>query len=406
MTGTVLSQLLPLFFAPVLSRIYLPSDYGLLGLYMSITGIISMMSTLQYANAIVIAKNDEEIKGIIKLSLQILLAFTLISFLVVLIFQGIIANYFKSPALSFWLWLAPISILMGGLSTVFSNYAIRHQHYTLLASNRVLSSVASSLCSLIIGFLTHNVVGLFAGYILGQSISGIFLAISSLRKSKESWSSFFHTGSNSVWKEYINFPKYSLPADFINNFTNQLPVFMLNGYGTIAAVGAYNMSNRLLGLPIGFLSNSVGEVFRQRAAQDFNNLGNCKDIFVKSLKTLSLLSIVPFGVIIFLGEDIFALVLGEKWREAGSYAQIMGVMFFFKFTVSPLTYVYYIANKQKEDFFLHLLFLIVAYLAFYLGYQLFHSTLYSLAIFSVLYSLIYCIYLIRSYHFSKGNGSK
>ncbi len=402
MTGTVLSQILPLLVAPILSRIYLPSDYGLLGLYMSVTGMVSMLATLQYASAIVIAKDDEETKKVVKLCLNILTVFSAGSLVLIFFFRYAVANYLNTSSLSSWLWLMPISIFMTGLSTIFSNYAIRCKYYSLLASNRVFSSVFSTLFSLILGYLTHNVIGLFAGLLVGQFSSGLFLAIGSLNKSKDRLVVILESDIAGILKKYINFPKYSLFADFVNNFTNQLPIFMLNGYGTINAVGSYNMSNRLLGLPIGFLSNSIGEVFRQRAAQDYNTFGNCKYIFTKTLKTLAVLSVVPFFVIIFFGEDIFAIVLGERWREAGVYAQIMGVMFLFRFIVSPLTYVYTIGNRLKEDFYLHTLFLVLGFLSFYVGYELFKSTYYSLIIFSILYSLIYVVYLIRSYQISMG----
>lgn len=403
MTGSILSQILPLSVAPILSRIYLPSDYGLLGLYMSVTGMISMVTTLQYANAIVIAKDEQEVNSILKLCFQILLLFSLVSLIIVIVFHASIASYIKAPALSYWLWMAPLSIFMTGLSGIFNNYAIRYKHYSILATNRVLTSIFSSLCSLLLGYLTHNVMGLFFGLLVGQIISGVFLAYSSIKKAEISLSHLFLSNSKSVALKYINFPKYSLPADFINNFTNQIPLLMLNTYGSIAAVGYFNMGNRILGLPIGFISSAFGEVFRQKAAQDYNEQGNCISVFIKTFKILSLFSIVPFTILILFGPEIFAFILGEKWREAGVYAQIMGIMFFFRFTVSPLTYLYIIANKQKENFYLHFLFFIISYLAFFLGYQVFHSTKTSILIYSILYSAIYCLYLIRSFHFSRGN---
>ena len=115
------------------------------------------------------------------------------------------------------------------------------------------------------------------------------------------------------------------------------------------------MSNRILGLPIGLISNSIGEVFKQRAASDYNEFGTCRPIFIKTFKALLISSIVPFTILILFGADIFAFAFGEQWRGAGEYSQILGVMFFFRFTVSPLTYVFYIANKQRLDLLLHLL---------------------------------------------------
>lgn len=400
MTGTVISQVIPIMAAPILSRIYLPADYGVLGLYMSVTGLISMFATLQYANAIVIAKNEEEVHALIKLCLQILIALSSISFLIIAMFHNIIGDLLKSNTLGVWLWISPLSIIMNGLSGIFGNYAVRHKQFMLVSTNRIISTISSTLVSITLGYITKSPIGLFAGLWINQIINGILLASTALRKTGESWIKILKSDLGEIKKTYINFPKYSLPADFINNFTNQIPVFMINNFGSVSSVGNFNMSNRILGLPIGFVSNAFGEVFRQKAANDYNTKGSCREVFVKTFKTLSLISIVPFGIIMFFGPSIFAFALGEKWRIAGIYSQIMGIMFFFRFTVSPLTYVYIIANKQKEDFYLHFLFLLVSYLSFFIGYRLTNSIEYALFIYAVLYSLIYCVYLMRSYQFS------
>lgn len=408
MTGSVLSQLLPILAAPILARIYQPSDYGALGLYMSLTGIIGMFGTLQYANAIVIAKSEDEVRALIKLCLQILLVVTTLVLLVVILLKHNIALYLKVPELEKWLWFAPFSILMGGFSLIFSNYSVRHKYFGLISSNRIIASVVTTLSSITIGYLLHNPVGLFVGLWVGQLISGFILCIRSVTKgSSESMiKSMSGLSINTVWKKHINFPKYSLPSDFINMFTNQIPLFMLNAYASTDAVGKYNMGNRILGLPVDFLSGSIGEIFRQRASQDYNETGSCNRIFVKTFKTLTLLSIIPFSILILFSPNLFAFILGEKWRGAGQYAQIMGIMFFFRFTISPLTYMYYIANRQKEDFYLHLLFLIVAYASFKIGFQTYGSANIALLVFSILYSCIYIIYLVRSYQFSLGVQTK
>ena len=121
-----------------------------------------------------------------------------------------------------------------------------------------------------------------------------------------------------------------MPSDFINNFSNLIPVFVLSSYAAIpnVSVGFYNMSNRILGLPIGLISNSIGEVFKQRAASDYNDFGTCRPIFIKTFKALLISSIFPFAILILFGADIFAFAFGEKWRGAGEYSRILGVMFF------------------------------------------------------------------------------
>lgn len=403
MTGTVISQAIPIAAAPLLSRIYEPADYGILGLYMSVTGLISMFGTLQYSSAIVVASNEEEVRSIINLCLRLLAIFAGVTLIAVLVLHNFIGTWLKSEQLKYWLLAAPFSIVLNGLSGIFGSYAIRTKQFALVSRNRVASTIGSTAVSLTVGYLTHNPVGLFAGLWTNQFINGLLLSISALSKTGESWKAILKSKFDEVKLKYINFPKFSLPSDFINNFTYQIPVFMLNTFGSPMAVGNYNMSNRILGLPITFISGAFGEVFKQKASEDYSKFGNCSKIFVETYKALNLILVLPFFILILFGPQIFSFVLGKKWEGAGEISQIMAVLFFFRFTISPLTYVYYIANKQKEDFYLHLLFLIVSSLAFYFGFKSTHSIYKSILIYSILNSAIYVTYLIRSYKFSKSN---
>ena len=45
--GTGFAQIITIFTAPIITRIYSPSDYGILGLYMMVTGLVASFATMQ-----------------------------------------------------------------------------------------------------------------------------------------------------------------------------------------------------------------------------------------------------------------------------------------------------------------------------------------------------------------------
>lgn len=201
-------------------------------------------------------------------------------------------------------------------------------------------------------------------------------------------------------KKYISFPKFVLFSEFINNFINYIPVFLLSKLTGPATVGLYNMSTRMLGIPITTVSSAIGEVFRQKAAKEYNETGSCRPTFLKTFKTLALLSIAPFIVLIFWGGDIFGFIFGERWRQAGEFTQILGLMFYFRFVVSPLTYLYYIAGRQKEDFLLHILMLALGFLSILAAWYFYGTEEKMLLFYALAYVLIYLIYFVRSLSFT------
>ena len=150
------------------------------------------------------------------------------------------------------------------------------------------------------------------------------------------------------------------------------------------------------------LGRSVLDVFKQKASEDFIRNGECRSIFVKTFKTLALLALVPTLALFFLSPIVFSILFGAEWQMAGEFAQILSVLFFFRFIASPLSYMFNIAEKQHLDMIWQIGLLVAAVISFYIGIQRDDLKL-ALIYFTALYSLMYTINLYLSYKFSKGN---
>jgi O-antigen/teichoic acid export membrane protein len=168
-------------------------------------------------------------------------------------------------------------------------------------------------------------------------------------------------------------------------------------------VGSYSFSQRILGLPSALIASSIVDVFREQAISDYNRTGSCRDVYVKTFKALGLLGIVPLVLVLAAAPQLFALVFGDRWRDAGVYAQLLSVMFYARFVVSPLSYVYYIAKRQREDLLLHVVMALGTVASLCVGHFVFHSLKWMVGLFAANYSLIYVVYLVRSYGFAKGS---
>ncbi len=177
---------------------------------------------------------------------------------------------------------------------------------------------------------------------------------------------------------------------------------MLNRYSNTSSVGQFNLSNRTLGMPISIISSSFNEVFKQRATQTYNKYGKCDKIFVKSFFSLLVVSLFIFSVFALFGSDVFALVFGEQWRIAGKYSSIMVPLFVMRFSVSPLTYLFVIANKQKYDLWGHIGMLVLITISFPISSFFSDDSSALIAGYTVAYCIVYLFFLVKSYHFSRG----
>lgn len=400
-TGTVLAATIPILFAPVMSRIYTSTDYGVLGLYMSISGLIGVIAYMHYPQAIMLSKDDNEARQVMWFSIFFCLGIAFLTLIIILLLHlfNILPTY--SP-LKIWLFLIPLSVLLNGISASVMVWANRHQQYKVLASNRMLQAILTVIIQISLGLSINNEAGLLVGLIGGQMISVFLLWLRFTNKSAFALKRPEFTTFRSVAFQHRKLLIYTTPSEFINNLINQTPIFLLQRFGGLSYVGSYNFTQRILGMPQVFLSSAIVEVFKQKASVAYNTQGNCKEIFVKTFKVLCLMAIIPFSVIILFAPNLFVFVFGHEWKEAGLFAQFLGILFFLRFIVSPLSYVYIIVGRVKEDFLLHILFLTVTTLSFYIGNMFIKEKPYLILIYSITYSCIYLIYLIRSFKFSRG----
>lgn len=398
--GTGFAQAISIFTAPIVTRIYTPSDYGILGLYMMVTGLVGSFATMQYHNVVIIEKDEDDAKYAMELIISLGAILTLFTFLLLIFIKKYIAELLNSPQLENWLLLVPISIFINTWSIAFMSWANRTQNFKLMSKNRIIAALLVPLVSIGLGLLIKGPTGLIIGLLFGQTLAALLLSNFFFRKQGFRFT-YSKSGIIETAKKHKNFPKFSLPSEFINNFVNQIPIIMLGKYFGSASVGHFNLSNRMLGMPVGLLSGSVSEVFRQRASEDYKNTGSCEKIFLKTLKTLFLISIVPFAIIFFFGPQIFSVVFGKQWVEAGIFSQIMAPLFFFRFTISPLTYIFYIAQKQKIDLILQIALAVGLILSFVLSYIFSKDLITMLIAFVTYYCIIYLIFLFLSWRYSK-----
>lgn len=398
MTGTTIAQAIPIAISPILTRIYTPEDFGVFALYMSIVSIVAVVATGRYEMAIMLPKKDEDVKSIIKLIMILLLIVTLITFLIVFFFNQAITNLFENQEISSWLYFLPISIFLVGLYQIYNYLLIREKNFKRLSKNKVIVSTTNASTQLGYGLSIANGFGLLFGNIISYIVSIYFIIKS---KVVNKYFIFKNNSVKKVAKEYQDFPKYDVPSVLINVVANQLPLLALGKYFGLGVVGFYSLMYKVLMMPINLLSTTVLDVFKQRAAEDYNKYGNCKDIYIKTFKSLFLLGIVPFTILGIFAPEIFAFVFGEKWKVAGEFAQIMVPMLFLKFIINPLSYIFYVAGKQKIDLYGQILLLFIIIFAIYIGLQ-FNNEKTVLITFSLGYSIIYIGYLTYSYLLSKG----
>lgn len=401
--GTFIAQLIPIVLSPIFTRIYSPEDFGLFALYSSLVMIFSVVATGKYELAITLPKTNIEALNIIVLSLVISLSLAFLVFLSVFFFSEEISSLFHLALLKDLLYLLPLSIVNIGLYQSINYYMNRKAQFKKLALSRIVQSVFIGVVTFLFGFIFYLHSGLIVGSVFGQLIATIlFVKIVFPFPLK-----IFHKISKKkicfVAKKHIKFPKFLIISNFINIFSQQLPIFLFSIYYSSAVVGYYMLSQRIVKIPSAIVANAIADLFRQNASYQFSHNGNCFLLYKQTVKKLLVFSFIPFIILFFIAPDLFSFIFGKNWRITGEYVQILIPMFFFQFLSNPLSMLTVLTNKQEYDLWWQSFFGLGTLGVLYISHYYQSDIKLTLFLLSTFYSLMYLIMLFLTYNISKQN---
>jgi O-antigen/teichoic acid export membrane protein len=396
-SGSLVSQVFTLACAPIMARLYEPSAYGLLGLFIAVYGLVTVPATLQYEQAVLLPRDDADALALLKgglllgsITLMILVGALLLPIPVLLADS-------KYAVLIPWLPLVVALVLPGVINTFSYSWLARKQKYRLLSLSRVVTNLSSTLVALSLGFVGGWSWGLLAGNAVGMVLGSAILlyglgATGGLACLRVSWADV-----RSQLKQFRRFPMFSTPTQFVSQYLRQLPVLILTAVAGPATVGYFNMSNRLLGLPNSLFVESLSQVFLQRAARQYSQAGDCRAMYRKMLQGMLLVTIPSVAVLAAIAPELFAFVLGERWRPAGDYSRLLCWLIMFRTICTPLAAMLTIAQRQAEDLLVQLAGIVLVGLSMWLSYVWFGSDLAMIAAYSLSYSVVYAYYAVRGY---------
>ncbi len=353
-TGTVLAQVIPIAVAPLLTRIYSPQDFGLLAIYVSLSGLFGIIATGRYELAIVLPKEDKDALSLFALSIILSFIIAALTLFLVIIFGSQIANWYNEPKIEQWLLLIPVTVLFTGIYQALNYYATRKKRFGNISVSKVADSLTNALVKVLVGFKTIGAGGLILGNIIGQIAGSLALLQSFWEKGIVRQ---IITGRQNISvqaRHYSDFLKINSIHAFSDVLAVTLLIFFISSFFGSAVVGLYALAMRIIKVPTGFIGGSVSQVFYQKASEKYANNEEIKPMVIKMLGSLALISAPVFALIILFGPNLFAFVFGEGWREAGEYAQILSPWIFLSFIISPISQIPIIVNKQKENFLISL----------------------------------------------------
>ncbi|WP_322977346.1 lipopolysaccharide biosynthesis protein [Acinetobacter pittii] len=349
--GTAFAQLIGLICLPILTRLYSPEDYAVLGIYVAIVSILSVIACLRLEIAIPISEKDEEAKALLILSLLSNFFIVLILYLILLFLNPIVQNFYIIKKLDIWIWFIPLGVFLSGLYSALQYWSTRRKRFKDIAQTRMTQAIFNNGASLSVGFFT----GGFWGLILGQLFS---FGGGLLKLGYSTYKDTIHVKKNTSLKtvlyKYQDFPKYSTFEALANTSAIQLPLIIIASFLVGPEVGYLMLAMKVLGIPMGLIGSAMSQVYLSHAPTYYQKgelFNYTKTILNKILK----LVILPFLLLLLISPYIFGFIFGKQWADIGYYISAMVPWYFMQILSSPVSMSLHIIGKQKIALILQLI---------------------------------------------------
>jgi O-antigen/teichoic acid export membrane protein len=168
-----------------------------------------------------------------------------------------------------------------------------------------------------------------------------------------------------LW-EYRKFPLYNTFAALLNTISWQIPTFLLSFFFSTSVVGYYALGSQLLRAPMDLIGGSIGQVFYSHAA-DARHDGTLAAFVEATFRRLVEYSLFPMLVLTVTGRELFAVLFGPQWAEAGVYTQMLSVWMCFWFISSPMSRLYAVLNRNEMGLALNVVILLSRVASIWLG---------------------------------------
>lgn len=386
--SNLLAQVINLITYFVLPRFFFPPEaFGVFGLFLAIFYVLVEVINLKMDQAIMLPEAEEDALSLMDHARSLALFLALVFGAII----WILNLYFH--------WLSNVMILcltmswlLGGMIQPAMIWLNRQEQYWRMGNVRVVQAVFTFGGSIMAYYLVNTWInGLIIGFLVGQLAATVVL-------SDLFWRRTFRWSAPELRQRYRQFVRFGTPSSLISTLSKQLPAFFIQPFYGEAALGWYTLATKYLNAPIGIFSVSVSQVYFKDASQA--DPGQLHRLTRTVIRQIILLAVLPVLIILGYGPEIFKLVFGPAWMEAGKIAQVLVLWFFVSYASQPVSVLLDLKFKLKWEMFYNVFLLIsrACALSLALGFYDLYTVLTVYAFIGIIFNVVLIMYTLRISH--------
>ena len=348
--ANVAAQVLSFLVVPLLTRLYSPLDYGAFSIYLAVLSTLIPISSLRFHAAIAIATKSEDARAVFMIALGVLGFGTALLLLLIssILYWDAMPATWSGSGIHALLWVLPLNFAAIGMSQLLASWLMTRNDYRSAAVARVAESFSdravSCLCAL--SSITQH-MGLVWGRLFG-SVTSAYILLRSAHHSYERgmWASLSLSQLFRIVSRYRHFALISSCATLCDGAARQAPALLLAIYFSPVTTGYYALAFQVANVPLLIAGDALASAFFQRAILNRGNSAKLANDTLRLFRAMLCLIIPVTLALWFLGKPSFSLVFGTSWEQAGAYAEVLAIGFFFMFLHRPLSVLFDVFEAQ------------------------------------------------------------
>ncbi len=329
MKGNILAQVITVISLPIITRIFSPLEYGKFAYTLQLIGLLSIILAVRLETVLAMLTEEEKSK---KVASIIPIVTILSSFIVYMIIQILSLNNIKAENLKILERLEKdnlIIVLIISMIIVTSNgvqnYLQKKQDYKKSIKSEIMQKGSFAFGAICLGYLVEPkekilIYALLISYfikliMLYKSSSIKYFDIMEL-KLKE---------NIEILKSIIKPALSTAISHGLLIITTFAPIYFIEKKYGAESLGQFTLAWGTVFLPSIFISNSIGQVYFERANYIHQKKDNISRLFEETIIKLMLTGIIPMAIVVIYGELIYTIIFGENWTESGKIASILSI---------------------------------------------------------------------------------
>lgn len=391
-SATAASQLVLFLGLPYIAVLAGKSEFGS---YSAVLGVATVISVVGIGRLELQIVQDSAAKAVRRLSYSLLLALFVIATLsIILLFfaradllKYLFLGYVMLSLNSAYLYLGVLRLYhyVGGIRTLAN---IMFVLVSAMLYNFAIFPFSLHYVQFVVVFLCLLFVLLF---VIRKNLFGLrMMSILNIKKIRH----FIGAGKR--------FLVYTFPSSILNSSINNLmPVVLLALYGAEYAA-SYFLVYKIMMFPVGIAGQTIGVYYRRESLSKLNSRKKLWHFTLVLLFVLLAVAALFLVLVYFLYPYFVYEYLGAEWLDTLEFYFLIALMSASGVLYTPITSIFLVLNRQKQDFLINLLralviFFIVGFFALNeFGFIYFVSAISGVTVVLNVCTLMFCLVLARN----------